>query len=403
MSQNIHRRNNTINAKELDRLPWSGLIALAMAAFVCVLTETVPSGLLIEISKDLSVSESLAGQLVTFYAVGSLVAAIPIVSLTQSWNRRSLLLFCIFGFFIFNTITAFSPWYFLTTIARFFAGVAAGVLWGMAAVYARRLVIEPLKGKAMAVAMVGTPVALALGVPTGTLLGSLVGWRAVFIVMSVLAFILIFWVMRQLPDFSGEKNAKQSLSQVLRLPGIRSNLFIVLTWVLAMNILYIYISPYLVSINLPNAIEIVLFIFGVSSVLGIWIIGMFINRSVRKLIIFSLVGFAIASILIGLGNFFPFSIFIGSAIWGLSVGGAATLLQTASAEAAGKSADVAQAMLVTTWNAAISGGGIIGGILIESVGIKIIPWSILILIALAFIITSTVSPKKNIQRSKTNG
>jgi predicted MFS family arabinose efflux permease len=402
MSQNIHRRNNTINAKELDRIPWSGLIALAMAAFVCVLTETVPSGLLIEISKDLSVSESLAGQLVTFYAIGSLVAAIPIVSLTQSWNRRTLLLFCIFGFFIFNTITAFSPWYFLTAIARFFAGVAAGVLWGMAAVYARRLVIEPLKGKAMAVAMVGTPVALALGVPTGTLLGSFVGWRAVFIAMSVLAFILIFWVMRQLPDFSGEKNAKQSLSQVLRLPGIRSNLFIVLTWVLGMNILYIYISPYLVSINLPNAIEIVLFIFGVSSVLGIWIVGMLINRSVRKLIIFSLVGFAIASILIGMGNFFPISIFIGSAIWGLSVGGAATLLQTASAEAAGKSADVAQAMLVTTWNAAISGGGIIGGILIESVGIKIIPWSILVLIAVAFIITTTVS-QKNMQRSKTNG
>jgi predicted MFS family arabinose efflux permease len=402
MSQNIHRRNNTINAKELDRFPWSCLIALAMAAFVCVLTETVPSGLLIEISKDLSVSESLAGQLVTFYAIGSLVAAIPIVSLTQSWNRRTLLLFCIFGFFIFNTITAFSPWYFLTAIARFFAGVAAGVLWGMAAVYARRLVIEPLKGKAMAVAMVGTPVALALGVPTGTLLGSFVGWRAVFIAMSVLAFILIFWVMRQLPDFSGEKNAKQSLSQVLRLPGIRSNLFIVLTWVLGMNILYIYISPYLVSINLPNVIEIVLFIFGVSSVLGIWIVGMLINRSVRKLIIFSLVGFAIASILIGMGNFFPISIFIGSAIWGLSVGGAATLLQTASAEAAGKSADVAQAMLVTTWNAAISGGGIIGGILIESVGIKIIPWSILVLIAVAFIITTTVS-QNNMQRSKTNG
>jgi predicted MFS family arabinose efflux permease len=84
------------------------------------------------------------------------------------------------------------------------------------------------------------------------------------------------------------------------------------------------------------------------------------------------------------------------------VGGAATLLQTASAEAAGKSADVAQAMLVTTWNAAISGGGIIGGILIESVGIKIIPWSILVLIAVAFIITTTVS-QKNMQRSKTNG
>lgn len=78
-----------------ERLPWAGLMALAMAGFICILTETIPAGLLIEISKGLGVSESLAGQLVTAYALGSLIAAIPITTATQGWHRKPLLLLCI--------------------------------------------------------------------------------------------------------------------------------------------------------------------------------------------------------------------------------------------------------------------------------------------------------------------
>ncbi|MBU3202358.1 MFS transporter [Clostridium estertheticum] len=373
---------DSINPKELEKLPLSSLIALAVASFVGVVTETMPSGLLLEIGRNLSISESLAGQLVTFYALGSLVAAIPVMTATRSWNRRKLLLTCISGFFIFNTITAVSSWFLLTIIARFFVGVSAGVLWGLSAGYARRMVVERLKGKAIAIAMMGTPIGLALGVPAGTLLGTLVGWRFVFILMSLIAFILIFWIMKQLPDFSGEKGTKKSLKQVLLLPGIRSNLFIVLTWVLAHNILYIYISPYLASNNFQNMIGFVLLIFGVASVIGIWIVGVLIQRWLRMLITVSLVGFSVAAIFIGIGSQSLLFVFIGVAIWGLTMGGAATLLQTDLSELAGNSTDIAQAMLVTVWNIAISGGGIVGGIVIESLSVNSLPWSTLIVIAI---------------------
>lgn len=139
-----------------DRLPWGGLLALAMTGFIGILTETLPAGLLPQISKGLGISEALAGQLVTLYALGSLVAAIPLTAATRGWRRRPLLLLCIVGFLIFNTITALSTYYFLTLVARFLAGVSAGVLWGMLAGYARRMVPDALKGRAMAVAMSGT-------------------------------------------------------------------------------------------------------------------------------------------------------------------------------------------------------------------------------------------------------
>lgn len=47
---------------EDDRLPWSGLLALAMVAFVTLLTEIMPASMLSSIAGGLAVSESLAGQ-----------------------------------------------------------------------------------------------------------------------------------------------------------------------------------------------------------------------------------------------------------------------------------------------------------------------------------------------------
>jgi len=348
-----------------DRLPWAGLLALAMAGFICILTETLPAGLLPQISDGLGVPEALAGQLVTLYAIGSLVAAIPLITATRGWRRRPLLLMCIFGFLAFNSITALSFNFTLTLIARFFAGVSAGVLWGMTAGYARRMVRDSLKGRAMAIAMIGTPLALALGVPAGTFLGVLVGWRTVFWIVSLMTLALIVWVVWRLPDYPGQASDKRlPLRQVFVMPGVRSVLVVVLTWVLAHNILYTYIVPFLGKANLAQRVDLVLFIFGLTSVAGIWLTSVWIDRRLRTLVLISLSGFALVSVLLGIGSGQPIVIYIGVAVWGLTFGGAAALTQTAIAEAAGESADVAQSMLVTVWNTAIGGGGIIGGVLL---------------------------------------
>ena len=92
-----------------ERLPMGALLALAMTGFICIVTETLPAGLLAQISSGLQVSSSLAGQMVTVYALGSLLAAIPLTIATQGWRRRNVLLLTIVGFLLFNSITACLP------------------------------------------------------------------------------------------------------------------------------------------------------------------------------------------------------------------------------------------------------------------------------------------------------
>lgn len=372
---------------ETERLPVAGLLALAMTGFVCIVTEALPAGLLPQISEGLGVSESFAGQTITVYAIGSLIAAIPLTIATSSWRRRNVLLLTLIGFLIFNTVTALSPNYWLTMVARFFAGVAAGLAWSLLAGYARRMVSPEKQGKAMAIAMVGVPVALSLGVPLGTWLGTLTDWRTAFGIMSFLTIILIVWVLAKVPDYPGQaRGAGLSLTRVLTTRGVRPVLSVVIAWMLAHNILYTYVAPFVVQAGLSDRVDVVLLAFGVAALLGIWIAGKLVDRYLRTAVLTSLLTFAATSVAFGIWAGSPTVLFVGVVIWGVTFGGAATLLQTALADNAGNGADVALSMNVVAWNGAIAGGGIIGGMLLDTWGAASFPWALTAFLAVGFLI-----------------
>jgi len=371
--QSLSRRSHAGGAGaavEPDRFPLAGLLALAMAGFITILNEALPAGLLPQIGAGLAVPESLAGQLVTIYAVGSLITVIPLTAATQGIRRRALLLSAILGFMVANTVTAVSVSYSLTLAARFVAGVSAGLLWALLVGYAARMVPEHQQGRAIAVAMVGIPLALSLGIPAGTLLGTAIGWRACFGVMSGLTLILVAWILLTVPDFPGQADGRRhALRDVVSMPGVRPVLFVTLAFVLAHNILYTYVAPFLAVGGMAERTDLVLLVFGAASLVGLWIVGALIDRHARALTLLSTVLFGLATLIFGLRGGDPASIYAAAAIWGLAYGGVPTLFQTALAKASGNAADIAQAMLVTVWNVAIAGGGIVGGLLLDALGI----------------------------------
>jgi len=370
-----------------ERLPVMALLALAMTGFICIVTETLPAGLLPQISAGLEISQAITGQMVTAYALGSLLAAIPLTIATRRWRRRNVLLLTIVGFLVFNSVTALSSHYLLTLIARFFAGVAAGLAWSLLAGYARRMVVPHQQGRAMAIAMVGTPIALSLGVPLGTFMGAAIGWRSAFWVMSALALILLVWVIAKVPDYPGQStNERMPLRKVFMTPGVRAVLAVVMAWMLAHNILYTYIAPFVVPAGLESRVDIVLLVFGIAALIGIWIAGKRVDHALRSTVLASLATFALIACLFGLMSQYAPVIYLGVFVWGVTFGGAATLLQTALADTAGSGADVALSMNVVAWNSAIAGGGIIGGLLLGSWGVGSFPWILLGLLIIAWLI-----------------
>lgn len=367
-----------------DALPLGGLLALACAGFITILTEAMPAGLLPQMGAGLGVSPALVGQLVTLYALGSLLAAIPLTLLTRGWRRRPLLLVAIGGFALVNSVTAVSSHYGLTLVARFFAGIFAGLLWALLAGYASRMVAPHLQGRAIAIAMLGAPLALSLGVPAGTLLGTLVGWRLSFAIMTGLTLVLLLWARWQLPDFAGQAAQQRlGLRQVMTLRGIRPVLWVTFTYVLAHNILYTYIAPLLEPAGIEADIDRVLLVFGLAALLSIWLVGLLIDRWLRPLVLLSCALFGLSALALAFWIDSPAVIYTAVAVWGLAFGGLPALLQTALAKSAGESADAAQSMLVTVWNLGIAGGGLAGGLLLQSCGVLAFPLAVVALMLLA--------------------
>ncbi|MGA5499559.1 MFS transporter [Streptomyces umbrinus] len=364
-------------------LPIAALLALATAVFVSSLTETLPAGVLPAMSADLGVGESAMGQSVTVYAIGTALTAIPLSAATAGWRRKRLLLTAMAGFAAANTVTAVSADYSLTMAARFVAGVAAGLAWALLAGYARRLAPAHLQGRAIAIVMTGIPVALSLGVPAGTFLGEVLGWRVTFTLMTVLAVALLGWIAAGVPDQPGQRRGAAGRVPVLRVltvPGVTPVLFVTLVFVLAHTILYTYIATFLDGLGMGGSTDLVLLVFGVASLAGIWFVGARIDRRLRALTLASALLVAVSAALLAVPADSPALVYAAVALWGLGWGGAPTLLQTAVTDAGGDSADAAQAALVTLWNAAMAGGGVAGGVLLDHLGTGSLPWSVLLLL-----------------------
>lgn len=194
------------------KLPLSALLALAAAAFMAILTEALPAGVLPEMAHDLSVSEAAAGQTLTVYALATGLSAIPVSLATATWGRKRLLLLAVLTITVANAVTALSSSYPLTMAFRLAAGVAAAVIWAELVGYARRLAPPRLVGRAIAITMGGVPLALSVGIPVGTFLGAAIGWRATFGLTALVSVLLLGWITVSVPDHpaDGPEGARRS-------------------------------------------------------------------------------------------------------------------------------------------------------------------------------------------------
>jgi predicted MFS family arabinose efflux permease len=354
-----------------DAFPWWGLLALSTAAFTDVMTDLLPAGLLPQMSRALHVPEARIGLLVSAFAVASALAAIPGTAMLRGLPRRPVLTAVLAGFGLFDAVTAVSPWYSLTLLARLAAGVAGGTLWSMLAGYAARVVPAGHRGRAIAVVLGGITAALCGGIPAGTALAGVLGWRADFGLLAVLALVLAGWIRWQVPPVPGEPPARRApLRQVASGPGIPAVLAVTALLLTGHQALYTYIAPLA-----RGRTSMALLVFGGATVAGLWITGIVADRYLRAALLTALTTVAAAMPVLGLATGRPAVLLAAVALWGAAFGGAPTLLQTALVDASGSArADVATALQTTVYNIGIAAGSLAGGLVLDGAGAAALPW-----------------------------
>ncbi|GII51975.1 MFS transporter [Planotetraspora thailandica] len=381
----VHRR---------DRLPGKALLGLFLSGFVGILTECLPAGLLPEMAHTLHTSAALTGQTVTLYAAATAIAAIPLSRATSKWPRKNVLQLALGIVAVTNVLTAVSSDYALTLAIRFVSGLGTGLIWPLLGGYAARLAPEGRQGRAIAIALAGTPIGLAGGVPVGTWMSSLGGWQLAFYASAAVTALTMAWALATLPNLPGQSvHERFKVSQALVIPGLRTILFALAAYMIAHNILYTYISEFLTYVDMESQTGWVLFAFGVTSVLSVLVVGTHIDRHLRKLVVGSTVVFAISMLVLAVLSGVPALVYVAVAAWGFAFGSSPSLFIGAVINATREAADVAQTITITVFSSSIALGGLIGGLLIADLGTASITWASLVLLVAAGI--AVIGGKKN--------
>jgi len=372
-----------------------GLLALAISAFGIGTTEFVPVGLLASISNDLNISITLAGLLISGYAVGVAVGAPILTALTNRMSRKSLLMSLMVVFIIGNAVAALSQSFEVLLIARFVTAFSHGVFFSIGATIAVQLVPPEKKGSAIALMFTGLTIAIVTGVPLGTYIGQAFSWRATFWCVALFGVIAIISSAILIP-----KNLKQSppakFSDMFRL--LTNGRLILGFLITALGyggtfVAFTYLTPLLHDVTgvSQGMINIILIAYGVAVAFGNSIGGKFANKNpIRALFWMFIVQ---AAVLILLSFLAPYKVagVIGVILMGLlafmNVPGLQLYIVQLAEKYVPSAVDVASAINIAAFNIGIAVGSVIGGVVIDSLGLVHTPWIGALMVILAIVLT----------------
>lgn len=351
--------NNSINRSRV----WSSILCLAFAAFIFNTTEFVPVGLLPNIAESFSMDVANAGLLLTIYAWAVSLLSLPLTVLTSKMERRKLLilLFCLF---IGSHILAGVAWNFYSLmIARIGIACAHAVFWAITTPLAVRLAPNGKKAKAMGFIVIGVSMATILGIPIGTIIGQLVGWRVTFLCIAGIAFCVMILLLRLLPTVpSMDIISIKDIPMVLKRP-ILLNIYLLIAIIIAGHFTaYTYITPFMKNIGgfNQNVIVLLLLVVGFSGMIGSVIFAKYAEKNPTAIFIIPMLLLITCLLSLYVCSFTLYTAIIQCLIWGLSITIIGMVMQSKVIDAAPDATDIATSVYSGIFNIGIGGGAFIG-------------------------------------------
>ena len=347
----------------------AALGALAAAAFAYVTTESLPVGLLQPISHGLHSSLVATGRLVTVYAAINVALSAPLAHLTKGLPRKTTMCALMAALVLTSLAASAAPGYGWLMAVRVVTALGQAVFWALVIPTAASLFPEAMTGRAVRWVLGGASLAVVLGVPAGTWLGQLAGWRAAFLGVAVLAGVVSVPIALALPTY----HPAQTHAGTGSAPDRRRYRLAMVTTALSIGgffCMYTYVSPFLTRVAgvALHDVAAVLLITGGATVGGVFA-GSVVSR--RRPDIAPLIPVAVmAPSLIALyftGRALPAAI-VFTATACIALGAYDVSNQNRVLEVAPASTDVASAWASASFNMGIAGGSLAGGLVLHGYG-----------------------------------
>ncbi len=345
------------------------VLALATGGFAIGTTEFVTMGVLPQIADGVEVSIPSAGHLISSYALGVVIGAPVLAYFGARLPRRGLLIGLMAAYALFNALSAVSTSFEMLFVFRFLDGLPHGIYFGVASLVAASMASPERKGRAVASVMLGLSVANVVGVPAATWLGQQVGWRAVFLLVAVMAVVTAVMTVLFVPSVPGDPDAKgrRELAAFTK-SQVWLTLAIGAIGFGGMFALMSYIAKTVTETGglHESAVPVFLLAFGLGMVFGTWVAGELARWSILKSLVVGSLGMAAA--LLGYAALAPFGwAALPMAFLVTSLGSVLVVnLQLRLMDVAGEAQTLGAAMNHASLNVANALGAWLGGLVIAA-------------------------------------
>jgi Arabinose efflux permease len=355
------------------------IYALMIGAFGIGTTEFVIMGLLPQMAKDLGVSLSSAGLLVSGYALGVAVGA-PILSLLSSkWPKKRSLIILMAIFTLGNLICALAPNYTVLMIARVLTSFAHGTFFGIGSVLATSLVKQNQKASAIALMFTGLTLANVLGVPFGTWLGQVYGWHSTFWAVTLVGPVAMAALIFFVPNKSQAENTTTSMAHEIKVvmkPQVLVSLLLTVLGFAGVFAVFTYIAPILTDVAgfSEKAVSPILLLFGGGLIAGNIMGGKWADKNLNLALIGSLVALTVVLAAFGLLSHYQYVTLALVALLGFTGFATVPPLQMRALENAAEAPTLASALNIAAFNLGNALGAWAGGVALDNGGLLSTAW-----------------------------
>ncbi|MFJ4224713.1 MFS transporter [Microbacterium sp. NPDC089695] len=354
------------------------LLSLAIGSFGIGMTEFVVMGLLPNIAEELlpavwasSQEDALsqAGWLISLYALGVVVGAPTIAGFVARFPRHRVIIGLAIALTVFNALTVVLPTFELVGVSRFLAGLPHGAYFGIGALIAADVMGPGKRAKGVAFILTGLTVANVVGVPLGTFLGQVWGWRAAFAVVALVFTLATVCVVLFVPEHPGSpgRTMRQELG-VFRIPQVWFTLGVGAIGFGGFFAVYSYIAPLVTEVAAsPEWVApIVLVIMGIGMTVGNLVGGHLADLDLRRTLLYGLAAMGVVYALLAVFAFWIVSLALLVFVVGFVSSVLSPTIQTRLMDVAGDNQSIAAAMNHSALNIGNSLGAFLGGAVIAA-------------------------------------
>lgn len=371
---------------------------LAVAAFVIVTTEFLIVGLLPALARELHISISVAGQLVTLFAFTVMLFGPLLTGLLSHIERKRLFVAILLIFAGSNALAAMAPNIWVLALARFIPALLLPVFWGTASETAGQIAGSLHAGRAVSRVYLGISAALLFGIPLGTLAAHAFGWRIAFALLAGLSLLMAILIAAFMPTLELPRRMRLvEQGRILKDPRFVAHVGLSVVIFTAMFTAYTYLADTLETLVgvAPAQIGWWLMGFGAIGLIGNWLGGRAVDRSpLGATVIFVVVlgiGMAASVFLASVRGWFE----IPFVLWGVAYTALFPICQVRVMSVASHAQALAGTLNVSAANAGIGLGAIIGGLVIPHWGLGTVGYLAAAISALALLTIPLIARLKS--------